>query len=170
MCQTCIIRVMNKLFSQDVRGSNPGGGEIFRSRPDRPRGPPSLLYNGYRVSFPGVKRPGREAHHPPSSSAKVKERVELYLYSPSGPSWTVLGRTLPLPLHEINSLKVMAVCCKNHTEHIHSVGKIWVFFFKLKQVVHIVTTVLYGTELNFIPLLHPGISGMFLPSTPWYFQ
>jgi hypothetical protein len=36
-----------------VRGSNPGGrGKIFRTRPDRPRGPPSLLYNGYRV-FPG---------------------------------------------------------------------------------------------------------------------
>ena len=37
-----------------VRGSNPGGGEIFRTCPDRPWGPPSLLYNGYRI-FPGVK-------------------------------------------------------------------------------------------------------------------
>ena len=27
-------------------------GKIFRTRPDRPWGPPSLLYNGYRV-FPG---------------------------------------------------------------------------------------------------------------------
>ena len=27
----------------------PVGGEIFRTRPDRPWGPPSLLYNGYRV-------------------------------------------------------------------------------------------------------------------------
>jgi large subunit ribosomal protein LP1 len=35
-------------------GKNPGGGEIFRTRPDRPWGPPSLLYNGYRV-FPGGK-------------------------------------------------------------------------------------------------------------------
>jgi hypothetical protein len=25
------------------------GGEIFHTRPDRPGGPPSLLYNGYRV-------------------------------------------------------------------------------------------------------------------------
>jgi hypothetical protein len=41
-----------------VRGSNPGGGEIFRTRQDRPCDPPSLLYSGYRV-FPGVKRPGR---------------------------------------------------------------------------------------------------------------
>jgi len=34
-----------------------GGGEIFRTRPDRPWGPPSLLYNGYRV-FPGGKADG----------------------------------------------------------------------------------------------------------------
>ena len=42
-------------------------------------------------SFPGVKRPGRDADHPPPSSAEVKERVELYLYSPYGTSWPVLG-------------------------------------------------------------------------------
>ena len=31
-------------------------------------------------SFPGVKRPGRGVQHPPPSSAKVKEKVEQYLY------------------------------------------------------------------------------------------
>ena len=58
----------------------PVGGEIFRNRPDRPWGPPSLLCNGYRV-FPGRKAAGawRWPHIP--SSAEVKERVELYLYS-----------------------------------------------------------------------------------------
>ena len=35
------------------------GGRIFRTRPDRPWGPPSVLYNGYSVSFPGIKRPER---------------------------------------------------------------------------------------------------------------
>jgi hypothetical protein len=40
-----------------IRGSNPIGGEIFRTRPDRPWGPPSLLHNGYRV-FPGGKAAG----------------------------------------------------------------------------------------------------------------
>ena len=40
-----------------VRRSNPGGGEIFRTRPDRPWGPSSLLYNGYRV-FPRGKATG----------------------------------------------------------------------------------------------------------------
>ena len=29
----------------------------------------------------------------PLSSAEVKETVELYLYSPCGPSWPVIGRT-----------------------------------------------------------------------------
>jgi hypothetical protein len=63
-----------------VQGSNAGGGEIFRTRPDRPWGPPSLLYNGYRV-FPRGKSAGvwRWPHTP--SSAEVKERVELYIYS-----------------------------------------------------------------------------------------
>jgi len=39
-------------------------------------------------SFPGVKWPERGFDHPPPFSAEVKERVQLYLYSPSGPSWT----------------------------------------------------------------------------------
>jgi len=35
-------------------------------------------------SFPGVNRPGRRVDHPTPSSAEVKEKVELYLYSPLG--------------------------------------------------------------------------------------
>jgi hypothetical protein len=35
--------------------------------------------------------------HPAPSSAEVKERVELYLCFPFGPSWPVLQRNLPLP-------------------------------------------------------------------------
>jgi len=42
--------------------------------------------------------PGRGVDHLSPSSAEVKERVELYLCSPSGPSWPVLGGNLPLPL------------------------------------------------------------------------
>jgi len=45
---------------------------------------------GYRV-FPVVMRPGRAVDHLTTSRAEVKERVELYLYSLSGPSWPVLG-------------------------------------------------------------------------------
>jgi hypothetical protein len=51
---------------------------------------PRLVHNGYLFSFPRVKRPVRFVDYPPPSSAEVKERVELYLYSPSGPSWPVL--------------------------------------------------------------------------------
>jgi hypothetical protein len=51
------------------------------------------------VSFPGGPAAGAWRRPPtPLSRAKVKERVELYLYSSSGPSWPVLGRPLPLPL------------------------------------------------------------------------
>jgi len=42
---------------------------------------------GYRVSFVGVKRTELDVYHPTLSSAEVKERVQLNLYSPSGPSW-----------------------------------------------------------------------------------
>ena len=48
--------------------------------------------------LPGVKRPGRGVDHPLPFSVEVKEQVELYLYSPYGPSWPVLWWTLLLPL------------------------------------------------------------------------
>ena len=53
-----------------VRKSNPGVGEIFRTRPDRPWGTPSLLYYEYRVSFPGSKE------------TRLKEE---YSYTPTPP-------------------------------------------------------------------------------------
>jgi len=73
-------------------GLNPSGSEIFCTRPDRPWGLSSLLYNGYWV-IPGVKQPGHGVDPPPQYSAEVKERVQLKLYTPSGPSWPVLGWT-----------------------------------------------------------------------------
>jgi len=42
-------------------------------------------------SFPRVKWPGQGVDHPPTSSAQVKEKLELYLYSFSGSSWPVTG-------------------------------------------------------------------------------
>jgi hypothetical protein len=65
-----------------VRRWNPSEGEIFHTRPDQPWVSPSHLYTGYRISFPEVKWPGCGADHPQPSSAKVKEREELSLYSP----------------------------------------------------------------------------------------
>ena len=46
-------------------------GEIFRNIPDRPWGPPSLLYNGYRIFPAGKVLPGRDADPSPPSSAEV---------------------------------------------------------------------------------------------------
>jgi len=63
-----------------VRGSNPGGDEIFRTCPDWPWGPPSFLYNGYRVFPGGEERPGRDADPSPPSSAVGHERVVPLLF------------------------------------------------------------------------------------------
>jgi hypothetical protein len=43
----------------------------------------------------GYRRLGRGLNHPPSSSAEIKEKVELQLYSPFGPLWPVVGGNLP---------------------------------------------------------------------------
>jgi hypothetical protein len=64
----------------------PVGGKIFRTCPDRPYGPTSLLYNGYWI-FPGCKEwPGRDADPSPPSSAAVK-KGESYTSTPP------IGRT-----------------------------------------------------------------------------
>jgi hypothetical protein len=39
--------------------------------------------------FREAKRPGHGVDHPSLSTTEVKERVELYHYSPSGPSWPI---------------------------------------------------------------------------------
>jgi hypothetical protein len=54
-----------------IRGSNPDGGEIFRTRPDRPWGPPSLLYNVYRV-YPGDKAARAWCWQPSPPNAEVE--------------------------------------------------------------------------------------------------
>ena len=65
-----------------VQGSNPGGGKIFRTCTDRPWGPPSFLYNGYRA-FPGDKQRTRRNSDtsPPSSAVVIKE--QSYTFTPS---------------------------------------------------------------------------------------
>ena len=55
------------------RRSNTGEGDNFRIRPDRPWGPSSLLYSGYRGYFPGVKRTGRGADQPPHLALRLKK-------------------------------------------------------------------------------------------------
>jgi hypothetical protein len=68
--------------------------------PSRPNlGLPIFLYDGYRFSFPEVNRPGRGFGYPLKSSAEVKERVEVYICSTSGPSWPLLGSKCTALLH-----------------------------------------------------------------------
>jgi len=73
-----------------VRRSNPGGGKIFRTIQTGPGAHPASYTMG-TGSFQGVKWPWCGIDHPPASSAEVKERVQLYLYSTSGPLWPVIG-------------------------------------------------------------------------------
>ena len=70
------------------------------------------------VSSPGVKRPGRGDDRSPTSKRGGNKRVGLYLYSPSGPSWPVIGRTITFLRPNIvativNQLKrLLALICR----------------------------------------------------------
>jgi len=73
------------------------GGEIFRTRPDLPWGPPNLYKMRTGCLSGGVlKWPQYGVYHPPPSRAEVKERIELYLYSNSGFFVAVVGLALRL--------------------------------------------------------------------------
>jgi len=52
---------------------NLGGGEIFRTCPDLPWGPPSPLYNVYRDFPEGKERSERDAEPLPPSAVVIKE-------------------------------------------------------------------------------------------------
>jgi hypothetical protein len=75
-----------------VPESNPGGGQGFSA----------LIHTGCRAHSAsytmetGGKAVGAWRWPNVPSSAEVKERVELYLYYPSGPSCSVLGWSVPL--------------------------------------------------------------------------
>src|SRR5215510_2166816 len=83
-----------------VWGSDPGGGEIFRTCPDRPWGPPSLLYNGYRVFPGGIKRPGHDADPSPLLVPRSKN-----------------SSVIPLPLLSIRAF----VACKKGETCLHKI-------------------------------------------------
>ena len=79
-----------------VHGSIPGGwvggggGSRFSTHVQTGPGAHPVSYTMDTGSFPRVKRSGHGVDHPPPSSPKVKERVQLY-FSPSGPSWPFRG-------------------------------------------------------------------------------
>ena len=54
-------------------GWKDGPGRKFRTRPDWFWGPPNL-YNGYRLSFPGINRPGHGVDDPlPHLAPRLKK-------------------------------------------------------------------------------------------------
>jgi len=81
-----------------VWGSNSSGGEIFRTCPDQPWGPPSLLHNGYRVLPRGKERPGRDADP-----------------SPFLVPWSRKSRAIPLlPLWAVRPVQSLSACTTVH--------------------------------------------------------
>ena len=81
-----------------VRESNSGGDREF-PHPSRPALGPTQPPTQWVQGFAGSKAAETWRWQPTPSSAQVKERVELSLYSPSWPSWSVLGWSLSLPLY-----------------------------------------------------------------------
>ena len=114
---------------------------------ERPWNPPILLYYGYRVSFPGIRRPERVVNHPALSSAEVKERIELYLYFAFGSSWPVLGRIL---------LYFICVCVYIYTRtHTHIYIYIWCVLPAficacLKSILYEVRNCLYAKDATWL--------------------
>jgi len=103
----CLFRVIVGRIAQSVyrlatgwtvRGSNTGGDEIFRTFPDRPWGPPSLLYIGYTVFLWGKERPGREADP-----------------SPLPLPWSRKSTATPvLPLWAVRPVQSLSACTRVH--------------------------------------------------------
>ena len=113
-------------------------GEIFRTCPNRPWDPPSLLYNRYRV-FPGGKeRPGRDADPLPllvpwSRKSRAVPLLPLYAVRPVQSlsactkvhsllvPWSRKSRAEPLlPLQAVRPVQSLSACTKVHFKHIAS--------------------------------------------------
>ena len=77
----CVVGIATRCGLDGTRIASRWGRDF--PHPSRPAlRPTHSPYGGYRVSFPRIKWPGRGVDHPPAMSAKVKERVEVYLFCP----------------------------------------------------------------------------------------
>jgi hypothetical protein len=114
----------------------------FSARPDRPWGPPSLLYNGYRV-FPGGKmRPEPAADLSPPSSAEVFEELSYT----SSTLWVKTGPVTALLYFYFSywedSLKTAKNDLSKHvadlaTSGVYTFWCMWSWFYKLTiRLVH----------------------------------
>jgi len=103
-------------YGLDGPGSNPGVEEIFRTCPDRPWGPSSLLYNGYRV-FPGAKvRPGCHADPSPLLVPWSRKSRAIPLLTPMGHTAStepqcLYSTAIPLlPLLAVRPVQSLSAC------------------------------------------------------------
>ena len=89
------IQIQRNRYSDSLRTARSGDRIPVESRFSAPAqtgpGAHPASYTMGTGSFPGVQRPGFGVDHLPQSIVEVKERVELYLYSPSGLPWPVLS-------------------------------------------------------------------------------
>jgi hypothetical protein len=69
-------------YELDCPGIGSRWRRVFHTRRHRSWSPPSLLYNGYQVSLPGVKRPGRGVNHAPHLAPRLKKEYS-YTSTPS---------------------------------------------------------------------------------------
>ena len=74
-----------------VRGSNPGGGEIFPTSPDWPWDPCSLLCTMGTGFFAGVNRPKRVVNHTPHVTPRLKKEQSFSSTPPLGLRGPFLG-------------------------------------------------------------------------------
>jgi hypothetical protein len=98
-----------------VHGLSAAEGEVFRTHP-------ALLYNGRRVLFPVLRRPGRSVNHTGPFLAEVKERAELYLFCLQGLYGLLQGElhnlsTLP-GLKPVGRLSWQVVFCRSFSWHV----------------------------------------------------
>jgi hypothetical protein len=81
-----LVGVATRYMLDGLGGLNSGGGKrlsILRTSAERPLDAPGLLYNGYRGSFPGVKRPGRDVDHLPQSVPRLRISGSTHLFTVS---------------------------------------------------------------------------------------
>ena len=121
LVQQCNVDVKSKRYSDSQRVGRPGDrisvGERFPAPVQTGHEAHQASYTLVTVFLSGVKRPGRGVKHASPSSAEIKERVELNLHFPSGPSWPVLGWTLPA----VMSVSLTRTGCKATNNYVNAI-------------------------------------------------
>ena len=78
-----VVRIVT-CYRRDGTRSESWWGQIFHTCPNWPWGLPSLLYVGYLISSPGVKRLGRGDDQPPHLALRLKKELSYTSIRPLG--------------------------------------------------------------------------------------